>query len=224
MEILEILEENLKCGICKDILYHPVTLLCQHTFCNYCLSCCNDNHCPICRKIFIMPKGYNKELNHVIKSLYRDKYKEKSKDISREIDESRRKNEIFEEIYEEIISNIPNIQTRESTHEIPDDIHRINDYVRISSSHESDNLKLLMITAKYYWWFPIIFVINSLSFYLIPNISIIDYGLLTVPMSYVNIFLAFVMSIVLMAKRIYCDRNINLIAYSIIDNNHPHSD
>lgn len=54
---------DISCGICGEILGHPVTILCQHTFCYPCLqtmiqtnkSTTNKRECPMCRTAFILP-------------------------------------------------------------------------------------------------------------------------------------------------------------------------
>ncbi len=46
-------DEGLVCAICWDVFAHPITLVCQHTFCSACLRTLEDDNlcfeCPTCR-------------------------------------------------------------------------------------------------------------------------------------------------------------------------------
>lgn len=65
MDLQNNLEELLKCSICTDIFYEPITLLCQHSFCKKCLDNSNTNKCPYCNlKIFVPP-----QVNYVLQAL-----------------------------------------------------------------------------------------------------------------------------------------------------------
>ena len=46
----ELIEQNLKCPICLNIVEDPwETSCCGHLFCEKCKSNCSDSHCPLCR-------------------------------------------------------------------------------------------------------------------------------------------------------------------------------
>lgn len=49
-----ILEDDLKCGICFELLIDPTTLTCGHTICRYCLAQwwyrSRKSNCPECRQ------------------------------------------------------------------------------------------------------------------------------------------------------------------------------
>lgn len=52
------LDSHYQCVICTQILYDPVTILCQHTFCRHCLSehmKKGSKKCPTCQKRFFLP-------------------------------------------------------------------------------------------------------------------------------------------------------------------------
>lgn len=59
-----ITEEFLTCSICFEIYKEPKTLQCLHSFCKNCIDCIAkkadgkaEHQCPLCREIFILPKG-----------------------------------------------------------------------------------------------------------------------------------------------------------------------
>ena len=79
------------CPICKDLLYQPVTLLCQHTFCYHCIQehesisrTHNDDEwegypasrprCPSCRRPYALPPMYNTMLEQFLACLYFKRY------------------------------------------------------------------------------------------------------------------------------------------------------
>jgi hypothetical protein len=65
---LENIEETIKCDVCKDILYNSVTLVCQHTFCNSCITPLKE--CPMCRLKIHNPVRTNKLMNDIVLILY----------------------------------------------------------------------------------------------------------------------------------------------------------
>jgi hypothetical protein len=68
-------EDNLKCDVCKDFFYDPITLLCQHTFCSFCITTLKE--CPMCRLKIHLPKQKNKLITELIGILYgREKLEE----------------------------------------------------------------------------------------------------------------------------------------------------
>lgn len=61
---IDIIKKDISCGICGNILSHPVTILCQHTFCYRCIQTMIHKNreagemkreCPMCRFPFILP-------------------------------------------------------------------------------------------------------------------------------------------------------------------------
>lgn len=74
------LEEALKCEICGDILYQPMTLLCQHTFCHHCLELGKSmktlKECPLCKlKLEIPVKApRNNLISEIEKIIYGQDY------------------------------------------------------------------------------------------------------------------------------------------------------
>ncbi|GBP41443.1 E3 ubiquitin-protein ligase rnf8 [Eumeta japonica] len=50
-EVGALMESELQCSICAELLVHPVTLGCSHTFCHYCITRWRQksNNCPNCR-------------------------------------------------------------------------------------------------------------------------------------------------------------------------------
>jgi hypothetical protein len=52
--------QTLKCEICNDLLYKPMTLLCQHTFCYHCLEIGKSmktlKECPLCKLKLEIPE------------------------------------------------------------------------------------------------------------------------------------------------------------------------
>lgn len=60
-------EDYLKCDVCKDFFYNPITLLCQHTFCSSCVSSLKE--CPMCRLKIHLPKQKNNLITELINVL-----------------------------------------------------------------------------------------------------------------------------------------------------------
>jgi len=61
-------DDFLRCDVCKDSFYDPITLLCQHSFCSYCVSTLKE--CPMCRLKLHLPKQRNLLLTKAIEILY----------------------------------------------------------------------------------------------------------------------------------------------------------
>lgn len=55
--LLSHLESHYQCSICTQILFDPITLICQHTFCRDCLvqHMKTSKKCPTCQKHFFLP-------------------------------------------------------------------------------------------------------------------------------------------------------------------------
>ena len=56
-----------ECAICKQTLFRPATLACQHNFCYECINRIPNQQCPMCRTMFLAPIGYNKVLDELVK-------------------------------------------------------------------------------------------------------------------------------------------------------------
>lgn len=64
------IEDDLICGICKDVLNEPINLPCPHIFCQKCLSKNKENKCPICRLNYTdSPLMLNSYVNQMVCNL-----------------------------------------------------------------------------------------------------------------------------------------------------------
>lgn len=63
------LEVDLHCNICTDLFVQPVTLICQHTFCQSCISDRNTRTCPMCRLAKFVPPEINTVIESMVKSI-----------------------------------------------------------------------------------------------------------------------------------------------------------
>ncbi len=84
--------DTYECSICRDLMFRPVSLSCQHVFCLHCLEehiRHSRKRCPICRSRFFFPPDYNKFIEILIKERYPEKYEERCKEIG-DIKERRR--------------------------------------------------------------------------------------------------------------------------------------
>ena len=86
----------LTCPICKDIFYDPVTLICQHSFCKYCLNQSNSKRCPMCRLNTFIPPIKNNILDDLAKTMYSEKYENKKNMIQQDIEN--KKTELISQI------------------------------------------------------------------------------------------------------------------------------
>lgn len=64
-------KEDLECKICYDVLYHPVTTVCGHSFCRDCLLRALDYkaECPCCRRTLNCEVQRNTEITRVVKEI-----------------------------------------------------------------------------------------------------------------------------------------------------------
>jgi hypothetical protein len=69
-------KQDFICGICKEILYKPITTLCGH---NYCMKCYeNRRECPLCRTANICEKrNYNRLLDSTVQEKFPSQYKKR---------------------------------------------------------------------------------------------------------------------------------------------------
>lgn len=86
---------ELDCSICREILYKPVTLLCQHSFCYPCLKTFysqrteygrNDDRskCPICKIPYTLPPFHNKQMQSMIEDKFPEQCKIRKEEIKKE--------------------------------------------------------------------------------------------------------------------------------------------
>lgn len=71
------IEPELECSICREILFHPVSITCGHTFCRDCLlpALQNKPMCPLCRSpTFLQSDSLNE--NITLKALIETHYSE----------------------------------------------------------------------------------------------------------------------------------------------------
>jgi len=67
------IKKLLVCFICRDILYEPTTLYCQHTFCNECLEKLEENslvECPLCHHKGLLVPSHNYKINEIIEKIF----------------------------------------------------------------------------------------------------------------------------------------------------------
>lgn len=66
-------DQILRCEICNDLLYQPMTLICQHTFCYHCLSIGKSTNsmkeCPLCRLKLELPPNPNQTSNNLLSQI-----------------------------------------------------------------------------------------------------------------------------------------------------------
>jgi DNA-directed RNA polymerase subunit RPC12/RpoP len=105
----------LKCPLCRDILLEPVTLYCQHTFCNHCLESLEENSlvkCPTCNHKGLLVPAHNYKIKELIEKFFtkeelkdrQDKHKEKILSET-SIREKEREKEIKRQIRKEVWYN-----------------------------------------------------------------------------------------------------------------------
>ncbi len=93
----ETIDELCKCDICKDFLFDPVTLFCQHTFCYSCLTSLKE--CPMCRLKLFIPNKKNKIFTNLIDILYGP---EKNIELSNKFKKERIEKELTPKILDEL--------------------------------------------------------------------------------------------------------------------------
>lgn len=66
--------ECMTCNVCRDVLFTPVTLMCQHTFCKKCLKSMTDKKCPACRQPFVIPVEHSRVFMDILETTMPDEY------------------------------------------------------------------------------------------------------------------------------------------------------
>lgn len=140
-DLVDKVKDLLTCEICKEIFNEPVTLLCNHTYCQYCIHKLIEqgevkqkhevilmssnfetaNSCPKCMlKIWLPPlKHVNYTLRDLIKTLYGEKeYEEIKKERSISLVKIDIKDRAIEEIKEEMWRSISDTLNLENPHGI----------------------------------------------------------------------------------------------------------
>jgi hypothetical protein len=97
----ELIDDNCKCDVCKDFLFEPVTLFCQHTFCKSCVI--SLKQCPICRLKIYIPKNQNKIFTKLIDILYGP---EKTIELANKFKKEKIEKELKPKILDELRKNL----------------------------------------------------------------------------------------------------------------------
>lgn len=95
------IDENCKCDVCKDFLFEPVTLFCQHTFCMSCVISLKE--CPMCRLKIYIPKKQNKIFTELITILYGH---EKNIELANKFKKEKIEKELKPKILDELRNNL----------------------------------------------------------------------------------------------------------------------
>ena len=135
----ELSNNEIQCAICQDILVRPVTLLCQHTFCRYCIESYTDKatkdetdeegfqvlkdriaRCPLCKCVIVVPPNDNFVLCDLLEKHYSQEYQkaleERTKSIKKKNVENQLRKELFNALVEEtIVQNPPSNLRNERT-------------------------------------------------------------------------------------------------------------
>ena len=103
------LKECLKCLLCNKILYQPITLHCQDTFCKSCLQKYNNttkkNNCPKCLKSTFNPMILNFKLCDLIHKIFPEETKKREEEFNAIKNKLTPDEKLKEDIKEEIIKN-----------------------------------------------------------------------------------------------------------------------
>ena len=109
LEIKNKLKDCLKCLLCNRILYQPITLHCQDTFCKPCLQKYNQktkkNNCPKCLKPTFNPMIQNFKLCDLINKIFPQETKQRENEINIIRSKLTHDEKLKEDIREEIIKN-----------------------------------------------------------------------------------------------------------------------
>lgn len=105
---MEPLQEELKCPVCRDLVYKPITLLCQHSLCKECAIALPKNSCPICNTNFVLPGEWNRMLDEVSSFINKESYEQRQKAESLKEFEKDEKQKIKDKLYREIYANVIN--------------------------------------------------------------------------------------------------------------------
>ena len=111
------MEKLLTCQSCQQIFMNPITLFCQHTFCQSCLLLKegNDLKCFTCHSNVIIPPINNFQLKNIIDKIYPEAYfKERKQEFDKQLSNDlqlKRKYEIYKELFNNNINKINEVCT-----------------------------------------------------------------------------------------------------------------
>src|SRR5581483_4336598 len=128
------IRNELTCAVCHDLLFKPITLICQHNFCKGCVSKMRSKFCPICHVVFVIPAEFNRTLDAVSHALYADDYGRLQKDADNDqirLDEREKiREELKKELFAEIVQNTVNdVDVRKRIAQMEDAIPRQQPHV-----------------------------------------------------------------------------------------------
>jgi len=114
------LKECLKCLLCNKILYQPITLHCQDTFCKLCLQKYNHktkkSNCPKCLKPTFNPMIQNFKLCDLINKIFPEETRKREEELNALKNKLSPDEKLKEDIKDEIIkNNWRNIVNKKST-------------------------------------------------------------------------------------------------------------
>jgi hypothetical protein len=72
--------------VCQKLLYQPVTLFCQDTFCQSCLVTQerqNNNSCPKCKRQYFRPPVINFKLSGLIDKIFSEEIKARKEELAK---------------------------------------------------------------------------------------------------------------------------------------------
>lgn len=127
-------EECLKCDVCKDTFYDPITLLCQHTFCSFCLSSLKE--CPMCRLKLHLPKQRNQLMTDLIEVLYGP---EKLKELTNKFHLTKLEKEIRPQVEKDLRTNFDKMLLENTKTNKPKDSEEVKN-VNVDTSVPSNTV------------------------------------------------------------------------------------
>lgn len=81
------LKKCLTCTICNKLFYYPITLHCQDTFCQSCITKIklntNKSECPKCKKPTIIVPVHNYNLMDIIQKLFSEETKLRENEVNK---------------------------------------------------------------------------------------------------------------------------------------------
>jgi len=109
--------DDLTCTVCREIMYKPVTLICQHSFCRVCIERMQQKSCPLCRVNFVMPVEYNRPLGSIAGKCFPTEYEKSC--LEEEMYEyaktaqQRIETELYRQIFNQATANSAQIRAEE---------------------------------------------------------------------------------------------------------------
>ena len=120
METEDNTARDFTCAICHDILYEPVTLFCQHSYCQSCLVGRPVHSCPVCRLALFIPPVFNRWMQSRIIEYYgQEVYKRRGEAIASEQkaeEEIKKRNLLERKVEQEMLHRVlETVRTRTRT-------------------------------------------------------------------------------------------------------------